>query len=524
MTLTGKNILGFNHSAKGSKTFFAINPFTQENLNTPHYEATQEEVGQAVVLAEVAFKSYKEKNNVDKAIFLETIAEEILALGNALIQTGQLETGLPEGRLTEERVRTMNQLKLFATLLREGSWVDARIDFADPNREPFPKPDTRQMQRPLGPVGVFGASNFPLAFSVAGGDTASALAAGCPVVVKGHPAHPGTSELVGVAITKAAKKCNMPGGIFSLVQGISVDVGLSIVEHPLIKAIGFTGSYQGGKALFDVANKREEPIPVYAEMGSSNPVFILPEILKQKKETIAEGLKNSILLGVGQFCTNPGLIITNATEEGQVFEKLLASEIKKSPSATMLTPNIQNAYNKGLEKLKANPSVDLLSKGIANDGATQGITELLKTTGKDFLSNKDLEKENFGPSSILINTEDSSEMLAIAKSLKGHLTATIHGTEDDLKNHLELVKILERKVGRLLLNQYPTGVEVCQSMVHGGPFPATTDSQMTSVGAGAITRFTRPVCFQNFPEFLLPAELKTPNPLGISRIENAKRI
>ena len=481
-------------------------------------------MGEGEVMTQRPKKGSEEKSSVEKAIFLETIAEEILALDNELIQTCQLETGLPEARLVGERGRTMNQLKLFATLLREGSWVDARIDFADTNRQPIPKPDTRQMQRPLGPVGVFGASNFPLAFSVAGGDTASALAAGCPVVVKGHPAHPATSELVGTAIINAAKKCNMPNGIFSLVQGTSIEVGLSIVKNPLIKAIGFTGSYQGGKALFDAANKRNEPIPVYAEMGSTNPVFILPEMLNQKKNNIAEGLKNSIQLGAGQFCTNPGLIITNKSEDGLEFENLLASEIKKSPSATMLTPTIQSAYNVRLEELKSKASIESISKGITNDGCTQGITELLKVLGSDFILDKTIEKENFGPSSILVISENNSEMLAIAKSLEGHLTATIHGTENDLKNNIELIKTLERKVGRLLINEYPTGVEVCHSMVHGGPFPATTDSRMTSVGTGAITRFTRPICFQNFPEFLLPEELKTENPLKISRIENGNKI
>lgn len=524
MTLTGKNILGFELSAKGTDSFFAINPLTNEKLPTKYYQATHIEILESIVLAEDAFTIYKDKSSAEKANFLEAIADEILALDTQLIEVCQMETGLPEGRLIGERGRTVNQLKLFAELLRDGSWVDARIDFADANRQPFPKPDTRQMQVPLGPVGVFGASNFPLAFSVAGGDTASALAAGCSVIVKAHPAHPGTSELVGSAIIKAAQKCKMPNGVFSLVQGPSIDVGLTIVKHPIIKAIGFTGSFNGGKALFDEANKREDPIPVYAEMGSTNPVFVLPEILKNKKVELAEHLINSIQLGVGQFCTNPGLIIANNSSESENFENALSEVIKKSNSGTMLTPNIQKAYTTGLEKLKAKETVSLLSKGKTSNGFNQGVSEILKVTGTDFLSDIDLEKEVFGPSSIFVSTNNTPEMLTIANRLEGHLTATVLGTEDDLAKHIELIKILERKVGRLILNGYPTGVEVCHSMVHGGPFPATTDSRMTSVGTGAITRFTRPICFQNFPEFLLPDELKTKNPLNISRIVNGKRI
>ena len=524
MTITGKNIIGFDLSGKGEDTFSSINPATNETLKTKHHEATHVEILEAIALAEDAFTIYRDKSGSEKADFLDAIVNEILELDSNLITICQLETGLPEGRLLGERGRTVGQLKLFAELLREGSWVDARIDFSDASRQPFPKPDTRQMQIALGPVGVFGASNFPLAFSVAGGDTASALAAGCTVIVKAHPAHPGTSELMGRAISKAAQKCGMPNGTFSLVQGTSVDVGLALVKNPLIKAIGFTGSFKGGKALFDEANKREEPIPVYAEMGSSNPVFILPEILKNKEKELAENLKNSIQLGVGQFCTNPGLIITNKSIESNNLEEFLALEVQKSTSGTMLTPNIQKAYNTGLEKLKSKDTSILLSKGDVSNGFNQGVTEILKVSGTDFLSDKDFEKEVFGPSSVMVISQNSYEMLVIAKKLEGHLTATVHGTENDLKNHKELLKILERKVGRVLINGYPTGVEVCHSMVHGGPYPATTDSRITSVGTGAITRFSRPICFQNFPEFLLPEELKTENPLKISRIENGKRI
>ena len=524
MTLSGKNIIGFNLSAKGTDSFSAINPKTNLELTTKHFQATAVEILEAVALAEEAFKNYRAKSGLEKAIFLESIADEILALGTELIEICQLETGLPEPRLIGERGRTIGQLKLFANVLREGSWIDARIDYADAYRNPIPKPDTRYMQIPLGPVSVFGASNFPLAFSVAGGDTVSALAAGCTVILKAHPAHPGTSELVGRAILKAAQICNMPNGTFSMIQGYTTDVGLYIVKHPLIKAIGFTGSFKGGKALFDEANKRKEPIPVYAEMGSTNPIFILPEILKNKNKELAKDLKNSIQLGVGQFCTNPGLIITNKSLECKIFEDALASEIQESASGTMLTPNIQKAYNDGMENLRSKPSSTQLSKGMTSSGFNQGVSEILKVSGADFLMDSDFEKEVFGPSSILVVTENRNEMLTVANKLEGHLTATVHGTENDFKENEELIKILERKAGRLLINGYPTGVEVCHSMVHGGPYPATTDSRMTSVGTAAMTRFTRPICFQNFPEFLLPEELKTGNPLKISRIENGERV
>jgi alpha-ketoglutaric semialdehyde dehydrogenase len=523
MALTGQNILGFDLSAKGTNSFFAINPRTNKELSTKYYQATKDEIDEAVKLAESAFSIYRNKSGAEKADFLDTIAKEILELDANLITICQQETGLPEGRLIGERGRTIGQLKLFAQLLREGSWVDARIDFADANRQPIPKPDTRQMQIPIGPVGIFGSSNFPLAFSVAGGDTASALAAGCTVIIKAHPAHPGTSELIGTAITKAAQKCGMPNGTFSLVQGPSVDVGLTLVKNPLIKAIGFTGSFKGGKALFDEANKREEPIPVYAEMGSTNPVFILQEKLKQETKQIAEGINNSVQLGVGQFCTNPGITVVTKSKDSEAFENILSEEVKNSISGTMLTDNIQKTYNLGLDKLKSKSVVTKVSKGEKAEGESQGIPEVLKVSGKDFLLDRELEKEIFGPSTLLIQTENAQERLEIAKGLEGHLTATVFGTENDLKENIELLKILELKVGRLLLNSYPTGVEVCYSMVHGGPFPATTDSRMTSVGTSAITRFTRPICYQNFSEFLLPTELKTNNPLDISRIENGTR-
>lgn len=524
MKTSGKNILGYNLSSIGKVVFFAKNPATGNQLETPYHEATLEEINQAITLAENAFTLYREKTGEEKALFLETIAEELLQIEEELVGLCAQETGLPDGRLRGELGRTTGQLKLFATVLRDGSWVDARVDTADLNRKPFPKPDIRQMQIALGPVGVFGASNFPLAFSVAGGDTASALAAGCTIVVKAHPAHPGTSELVGTAIVSAAKRCNMPDGIFSLVQGASIAVGQAIVRNPLIKAIGFTGSFRGGKALFDEAAKREEPIPVYAEMGSVNPVFVLPGILKENHQTLAEGLSNSVQLGAGQFCTNPGITVLPKLEESTLFEDTLKNSVAASESSTMLTESIHDAYTRSLEKLKTKKEVESISTGKKAAGHAQGIAEILSVSVGHFLEDKEMEEEVFGPSTLLVKTEDKSEIMNIAKSLNGHLTATVHGTEEDLHDYADLLKVLERKVGRLLINGFPTGVEVCHSMVHGGPFPATTDARMTSVGTAAITRFTRPMCYQNFPESLLPSELKTKNPLNILRIENGKYV
>ncbi len=524
MKTSGKNIFGTSFSAKGTTFFHAKNPATGDELPTSYYEATLEEVNEAIRLAEKAFIQYREKTGVEKAIFLEGIAEELMQIEGELVDLCSQETGLPVGRLTGELGRTTGQLKLFASLLRDGSWVDARVDEADPNRTPFPKPDIRQMQIALGPVGVFGASNFPLAFSVAGGDTASALAAGCTVVVKAHPAHPGTSELVGTAIVKAAKQTNMPNGVFSMVQGASIEVGQAIVRHPLIKAIGFTGSFRGGKALFDEAAKRKEPIPVYAEMGSVNPVFVLPAILKEKHQALAEGLSTSVQLGAGQFCTNPGITVLPKMDESNLFEDALKTSIEASESTTMLTGAIHGAYNQGLERLKTKNEIVSVSIGKKAEGQAQGVAEVLSVSANHFLSDKEMEEEVFGPSTLLVRTKDKAEIMDVAKNLNGHLTATVHGTSEDLEEYADLMKVLERKVGRLLINGFPTGVEVCHSMVHGGPFPATTDARMTSVGTAAITRFTRPMCYQNYPDSLLPEELKKGNPLNILRLENGKYV
>jgi NADP-dependent aldehyde dehydrogenase len=521
--LTGQHIIGFQRSGKKEPTFQAVNPATSDLLPVEFCEATAAEIHRAAEMAAACFDTYRTMPLAERAGFLEAIAEEILALGDELIQRAMAETGLPEGRLVGERGRTVNQLKLFAQVVREGSWLGVRIDTAEPERQPLPKPDVRMMNHPLGPVAVFGASNFPLAFSVAGGDTASALAAGCPVIVKGHPAHPGTSEYVGIAVMRAAQRTGMPEGVFSLVQGSSIRVGQELVKHPYIKAVGFTGSFVGGKALFDLAAARPEPIPVFAEMGSTNPVFVLPGALKTNSKQIAEGLANSVTLGAGQFCTNPGLVLGIRSDLFETFAQQAATAFAAKPADTMLHKGIKNAYEAGINEITSIEDVHILAQG---SGSTEddnlGMPRLLIANGSTFIEHPRLEEEVFGPSSILIRCDSREEMMKIAENLRGHLTATIHATAEELAEWQDLVTVLERKVGRLVINGFPTGVEVCHAMVHGGPYPATTDSRSTSVGTAAIFRFLRPVCYQNYPQHLLPAALRNDNPLKIWRMVNGQ--
>jgi 2,5-dioxopentanoate dehydrogenase len=517
MALTGKNFIGSTLSGAGKTRFHAENPATGAQLEPGFYEATENEVDEAVELATSAFAAYSLKTGVEKAAFLDAIGDEIMELGETLIARCMEETGLGETRLKNERTRTVNQLKLFASHLREGSWVDARIDRADTTRAPA-KPDIRSMQKPLGLVGVFGASNFPLAFSVAGGDTASALAAGCTVVVKGHPAHPGTSELVASAIVKAIAKTGMPEGTFSMVHGKYSYVGLGIVKHPQTKAVAFTGSFRGGKALFDAANARPVPIPVYAEMGSTNPVFILPGAMKERMSAIAKDLSASVTLGVGQFCTNPGLVFIPEGNGDKTFMEALSGSIGETACGVMLTSDIRNSYEDGLKRLASSHGVATIAKGKSEGQGFVAASSLFQTSAKVFMEDHTLEEEIFGPSTLAITFSGKNELIKAATGLRGHLTATIHGTEQDMREHTELLNILEQKAGRLIINGYPTGVEVTHAMVHSGPFPATTDSRSTSVGTLAIRRFTRHVSFQNFPGFLLPAELRDENPLQIWRL------
>lgn len=503
----------------GKDAFTAFNPLSGEALNHQFVEATDAEIDQAVVLAQKAFQTYRSIDPQKKADFLDAIADEINALGEILIETASLESGLPTARFTGERGRTTYQLKLFAKVVREGSWVEARIDHGNKEKR---KPDLRQIHTPLGPVGIFGASNFPLAFSVAGGDTASALAAGCPVVVKGHPAHPGTSELVGRAILVAAEKTGMPDGVFSLVQGKSIAVGMGIVNHPLIKAIGFTGSLRGGRAIFDAASQRPEPIPVFAEMGSTNPVFILPGAMAERGSKIANSYAKSVTLGVGQFCTNPGMVFGLAGEKTESFIREAGEHLEAISPGTMLTKGIQTSFESGIEKLTEN--AQLVAKGEPTDTAYGAAAHLLTAPASQLLEHPDLAEEVFGPSSIIFQAKDKEELLAIARNLDGHLTTTLHGTADELPEYADLIAILEQKVGRLIINGYPTGVEVAHAMVHGGPYPATTDSRSTSVGTAAIKRFARPICYQNFPETLMPPELHDRNPRGIMRMVDGELI
>lgn len=503
-----------------TKTFYAINPVNNERLEGAYSNSTEAAIDEVVQKAAKAFDGYRKKDKDSIADFLHQIADELLQLGDVLLERCHLETALPLARLQGERGRTMNQLKLFATVVREGSWVDARIDTAIPERSPSPKPDIRHILQPLGPVAIFGASNFPLAFSVAGGDTASALAAGCPVVVKGHPAHPGTSEMVASAVHKAVKKCGMPEGAFSLVQGNTNAVGQALVTHPGIKAVGFTGSFRGGKALFGLANARPEPIPVFAEMGSTNPVFILPHALKEKAEAIAEGMANAITLGVGQFCTNPGLAFVEGAEATDQFCRHLANKIAEKAAGTMLTQGIKNAYDKGIQNTLSIKGMKELATGQKGDANNSATAMVFQTSIDNFLPNESLAEENFGPSSILVVAQTQTQILEAANNLKGHLTATVHGTTADFAAYKALFDILEKKVGRIIINGYPTGVEVCHSMVHGGPYPATTAPQSTSVGTNAIKRFVRPVCFQDYPQSLLPKALHDDNPTNIWRLVN----
>lgn len=503
-----------------NKTFSAINPSTGEKLSPAFAEASLPEIDKAVSKAEDAFKVYRLKTGKEKALFLERIGDEISALGNELIEVCHQETGLPAARLQNERNRTIGQCKLFATLVREGSWVNARIDTAQPARQPLPKPDIRQIQIPLGPVGVFGASNFPLAFSVAGGDTISALAAGCTVVVKAHPAHPATSALVATAIDRAAQATGMPEGVFALIQGATVETGMTIVNHPLIKAIGFTGSTKGGRAIAAAAAARPEPIPVFAEMGSTNPMFILPGALREKATALANGLAASVTLGVGQFCTNPGMVMMLQSAEAEFFLQQVKKQIETTPAGIMLTERIKGAFDAGIEKALDVDGVSLAAQGQSTENRFSGSAKLLQTTADIVLANTELTEEIFGPGSLAIVADNKSKLLRIAENMHGHLTATIHATPIDLAEYHELVAILERKVGRLLFNGFPTGVEVTHAMVHGGPFPATSDGRSTSVGMGAIYRFTRPICYQDFPATCLPEALQDHNPANIWRLVN----
>ena len=462
------------------------------------------------ILAENAHKAFLQYRLTKAAVrisFLTDIANAIDRDRHTLIETASRETHLPYDRIDTEVTRTVNQLLLFANLLKDSSWVRTIIDKAQPDRKPLPKPDLRQIQHPIGPVAVFGASNFPFAYSVCGGDTVAALAAGCTVVYKTNPGHPLTSEAVANIVIDSAKRNGLPDGTFSIIYGATPETGIRLVTHPRIKAVGFTGSLKGGRALFDVCAKRDEPIPVYAEMGSTNPVFILPQIMEQKGKDIARQLASSNTSSVGQYCTNPGIMIAQDNDASKNFYDEFASQIKETPTAPMLTPSIFSSFEKSMNDVEAKSKVAVVA--ISSDANENNArAHMFKTSGETFLQDHQLWEEMFGPSSVQVTATNIDEMMRIAEALPGQLTASVWGTEQELKENISLIRLLELKAGRLIINGVPTGVEVTAAMNHGGPYPSTTDSKFTSVGTQSIYRFTRPVCYQNFPDYLLPDELK----------------
>ena len=515
------SFIGYSRGDYSTKTFQAVNPATGEKLPDHYAFASEDEVNLACSLAEQASLQLAELGGKAKAEFLNTLADGLEEAVDSLVEIMTLETGLPEPRVRAETGRTCGQLRMFANLLKDGDWVDARIDHAQPERQPLPKPDLRSMLRPIGPVVVFCASNFPLAFSVAGGDSASAWAAGCPVIVKAHHAHPGTALLVAEKVVDAMRKCDWPEGAFSLLFGEGRTVGQRLVSNPAIKAVGFTGSRSGGRALFDLAAKRPEPIPVFAEMSSVNPLFVLSEMDANQTNQFAEGLTGSATLGVGQFCTNPGIVFHPGGEWGAGFIKTYAENMQNVAACPMLHQGIKDAFEAGLNGVASCDGVEVVlrrsSKGYGTD--TYAGPALLKTTAQNFLLDASMMEEVFGPSTLLVGYDSTDELFKISSMLEGQLTVSIFGEPSVLNVHSTLIASLEMKAGRLLFNQFPTGVEVCSSVVHGGPYPATTDARSTSVGTGAILRFSRPVCYQGFPDKWLPEELKDSNPLGIQRSE-----
>ncbi|HEY5674891.1 MAG TPA: aldehyde dehydrogenase (NADP(+)) [Malonomonas sp.] len=507
--LSGGHIIAGESVATVGQGFFAVNPVSGAKLQPAFCEGSAAEVERAAALAEQDFPTFMQVDKSQRAALLDTIAAELLAVKDALIARAELETALPPARLAGELTRTVNQLKMFARFIETGEHLQPQIVTAMPERQPQPRPDLRMTQVPLGPVAVFGASNFPLAFSVAGGDTAAALAAGCPVIVKGHPAHPGTSELAAQAIASAVRKCALPEGIFALLQGSSHQLGAALVSHPAISAVTFTGSQAAGRELFDLAAARAEPIPLFAEMGSVNPIFMLPQVLQVDAERLAQQFAESVCLGVGQFCTKPGLLFAVQGAELDDFVARLRENFTRLPAGTMLHAGIKQNFTAGLERFLSCPDVSPVSDlRPAPAGNCEVFPTLLQTTAAAFLAQPLLADELFGPAALLVVCDSSAQMQQVAQALKGQLSATVHAAATEEADCRSLFAILQRKAGRLLLNSFPTGVEVCQAMFHGGPYPAATDSRFTSVGHESIRRFLRPVCFQGLPTALLPEELR----------------
>lgn len=518
----GGNLIGFGSSGPGGTVFKAINPATGERIEPGFASATAEDADRAVRLAADAAPIWARLSGEWRHEFLRHIADSLEAKADDLIARACLETGLPEARLRGEVARTVWQLRLYGAAAETGDWLDVRIETTDAARKPLPKPDHRSMKRAIGPVVVFGSSNFPFAYSVAGGDTASAFAAGCPVIVKAHPAHPGTSELVGRLILHAVRDCGLPEGTFSLLFDAGFDVGQALVPHPLVKAVGFTGSLRGGRALADLAAARAEPIPVYAEMGSINPVFILPGAMAERGAALVEGLHASATLGVGQFCTNPGLIVLQRGPEAEQFVAALAAKLAATAEGAMLTPGIARAFAAGVETRALQPGVRVLTAGKAT-GPCGAAPVWFETEARFFIGTHALAEEIFGPSALIVWCKDRAEMLAVARSLEGSLTATLQVGSTEVAAQGDFVDVLAVKAGRLVLNGFPTGVEVSPAMVHAGPYPATSDGgRSTSVGTRALDRWARLVCYQGFADELLPPELQDANPLGLRRLVNGE--
>jgi len=518
--LTGKSIIGYSRANSTGAVLYGREATTGEQLDPPYYSASNGDLQQAVSLATEAFPTYRALSRKNRAEFLRAIAANIEGLGDQLIKRDMQESALPEARARNERDRTCFQLRFFAAIVEEGSWVDARIDTADPNRKPAPRPDVRSMLRPLGPVGIFCASNFPLAFSVAGGDTASALAGGNPVVVNAHFSHPGTAELCGAAIRDAAQKTGMPEGVFSLLFSAGHEIGQALVAHPDIKACGFTGSRRGGLALLKIAQSRPEPIPFFAEMSSVNPVFILPNALKERSDKIASAFHTSLVMGVGQFCTNPGIALLPRDNRGDSFVKAATEKIKSGQPGVMLNAGIFDNYR----SLVAARSTDSRLRTICYTTSGQGAAPaLFEVSTQAFIKTPELQEEVFGPASLVVRYNEPEELIDVARSLEGNLTAAIHWAAGDEALRDRLAAELESKVGRIIYNGFGTGLEVCQAQVHGGPFPATSDARTTSVGGRAIERFTHLVCWQDAPEASLPEELRNGNPAGIMRMIDGNR-
>ncbi len=518
----GGSLIGFGSGGPGGATFQALDPARGVHFEPSFSSAGPEDVERAVQLAAAAAPVWSKLSGARRHKFLRAIADNLEAKTADLVARAMLETGLPEARLKGEVARTCGQLRLYGEAAERGDWLDVRIETAQPDRKPQPKPDHRSMLRPLGPVVVFGSSNFPFAYSVAGGDSASAFAAGCPVIVKAHPAHPGTSELVGRLILHAVRDCELPEGTFSLLFDAGFEVGQTLVKHPLVKGVGFTGSVKGGRALADLAAARPEPIPVYAEMGSVNPVFILPAILAERSPAIVDGLYTSATLGVGQFCTNPGLVVLQRSPIAEQFVGALANRLTATPEGAMLTAGIQKTFanNTGIRSRQSGVKTIAQGKSASACGAAPVWFE---TDALNFMSNHSLSEEIFGPSSLVVWCKDRAEMLQIAHYLEGSLTATLWAGSTEARENRELIDVLAFKAGRLVLNGYPTGVEVSHAMVHGGPYPSTSDGgRSTSVGTRALDRWARLVCYQSFSEELLPPELQNSNPLGLRRLVNGE--